>query len=36
MIDRDFAVHEYPILVRHLGDLRALTSQVSERFGLDR
>lgn len=42
---RNIAVHEYQtvdpailesILARHLGDLRALVSQVSERFGLDR
>jgi uncharacterized protein YutE (UPF0331/DUF86 family) len=42
---RNIAVHEYQtldpailesILVRHLGDLRALAIQVSERFGLDR
>jgi uncharacterized protein YutE (UPF0331/DUF86 family) len=42
---RNIAVHEYQtldpailesILARHLGDLRALASQVSERFGLDR
>lgn len=42
---RNIAVPEYQtvdpailesILTRHLGDLRALTSQVSERFGLNR